>query len=62
MLLRPPQHKKQKEADKEEFESYIGKIALLSNKLFEGLDDNEFLYCFINSQNDEEFYSYNWTK
>jgi len=46
------------EADKEEFESYIGKIALLSNKLFEGLDDNEFLYCFINSQNDEEFYSY----
>ena len=46
------------ETDKEEFESFIEKIALLSSKLFEDLDDNELLYCFMNSKTDDEFYSY----
>ena len=42
----------------DKMESYFGKIAQLSFKLFEGTEDNDFFIGVINVKNDEDFYSY----
>ena len=45
------------EIEKDDISNYLGKIAELYTKLFEGTDDNNLLFGFMNSQTEEDFYS-----